>query len=255
MAMYLSWTAWKNWTRELVEEAWAAGLWVLLNWEAMGDWSEFAAGAAGGKAAGLHAGSLCAGPRAPSWVPIVVSADYPAPPEHWDTITEWLKAFSAASGHPVGVYGGAEFGEAMLDRGAVVFWQANASSWSADERISPRASMVQFVGDGGLGVSVDENRVIDATPFAWRGDDQKPPAPSAPSPQEDDDMNRADTIALLRAPEFSQATTRADLDALAEQVAEIRDEQKATNLMLIQLTALIKGDATKANPATPKATA
>ena len=58
-------------------------------------------------------------------------------------------------------------------------------------------------------------------------------------------MNRADTIALLRAPEFSQAKTRAEVDALAKQVAEIRAEQKATNLMLIKVTKLLEADQAK----------
>jgi len=71
------------------------------------------------------------------------------------------------------------------------------------------------------------------------------PAPSAPVPEEDDDMNRADTIALLRAPEFSQAKTRAEVEALAKQVQEIRDEQKATNLMLLKVTKLLEGDTAK----------
>ena len=70
------------------------------------------------------------------------------------------------------------------------------------------------------------------------------PPPSAPI-QEDDDMNRADTIALLRAPEFSQAKTRAEVDALAKVVAEIRAEQKATNLMLLKAIKLLEGDDTK----------
>ena len=58
-------------------------------------------------------------------------------------------------------------------------------------------------------------------------------------------MNRADTIALLRAPEFSQAKTRAEVDALAKAVAEIRAEQKATNLMLLKAIKLLEGDDTK----------
>ena len=53
------------------------------------------------------------------------------------------------------------------------------------------------------------------------------PAPSAPI--QEDDMNRADTIALLRAPEFSQAETRKQVAALAKQVA---DQNKAILLLL-----------------------
>ena len=51
---------------------------------------------------------------------------------------------------------------------------------------------------------------------------------TGPNGQEDD-MNRADTIALLRAPEFSQAETRKQVAALAKQVA---DQNKAILLLL-----------------------
>jgi len=240
---YLSFDPSKNWTKALVDECHAAGMWVGLNWEGTGGWDEFAGGASAGRRAGQAASNQADALGAPSSVPIFVSADYDVQPWQHVVIAQWLDAFKTASGHPVGIYGEADLIDVMLDTGhAVVAWQTNAYGWSGG-RISAKASLVQFYGNGGLGAEVDENRVRDASKFAWHPDG-RPPAPSAPVPEEDD-MNRADTIALLRAPEFSQKTTRDQVAALTKQVQEIRDEQKATNLMLLKVTKLLEGDTAK----------
>lgn len=224
MVGYLSWDPSKNWTRALIEECWAAGMWAALNWEGRGDWTEFSTGADGGARAGREAGRLAAELGAPTSLTIVVSADYDVQPAHHPAIAAWLDAFRRESGHPVGIYGEADLVDVMLDTGHASYgWQTNAYGWSGG-RISDKAGLVQIYGNAGMGAEVDENRLRDAAGIAWYAHG---PSPSAPV--QEDDMNRADTIALLRAPEFSQAETRKQVAALAKQVA---DQNKAILLLL-----------------------
>jgi hypothetical protein len=239
---YLSWDDSKNLTVDEVQRAHSLGLWVALNWEGHGNWSEFSTGAIGGQAAGAHAAQLAGQLGAPADVGIFVSADYQATRDQWPTIGQFLDGFAKASGRPVDFYGQGDLGDWLVANGhARHVWNTNATSWGG---VSSRAVIRQRLWADVAGGQIDPNEVVgNPADWAWM-----PPGATStptPSPQEDDDMNRADTIALLRAPEFSQAKTRAQVDALAKQVAEIRDEQKATNLMLEQLTTLIKGIAAK----------
>ena len=60
--------------------------------------------------------------------------------------------------------------------------------------------------------------------------DRKQGHPSPPS--KDDDMNRDETITLLRAPEFSQAKTREQVAALDKRTATVEQQLKAALLLL-----------------------
>lgn len=90
-----------------------------------------------------------------------------------------------------------------------VGWHEKFPSWTTPGHHCPGNTRVQALVD-------------DIYPASFAG-----PSPSAPV--QEDDMNRADTIALLRAPEFSQAETRKQVAALAKQVA---DQNKAILLLL-----------------------
>lgn len=141
-----------------------AGLWIVLNWEGTGNWSEFSGGVTAGTSAGRHAAELCRTLAAPASVPIFVSADYGAPRHHWPTIVEWLRAFADASGRRVGFYGQGDLGDHLLDVGAAEWlWQTNAHGWGG---VSDRAVLYQKLPGRVCGADVDPN-VLAGNPNDW----------------------------------------------------------------------------------------
>lgn len=185
---YLSWDAAKNLTRPEVDAAHAAGLWVALNWEGWGDLREFgatvAAAASNGRTAGAEARRLCDAMAAPAGLPIFVSADYPAQPEHYEIIGAFLDAFAAASARPVGIYGGGPLIDWCLDHGhAALGWQTNATSWGVTDRAVIRQALAPESGP--FAGQIDPNTVTgDYRSFAWTADFH----PAPPGQPEEDDM-------------------------------------------------------------------
>lgn len=164
---YLSWDrSGKNLTRAEAQKVHAAGLWIGLNWEGAGNWSEFASGASGGTRAGTEARRQCNAIGAPASVPIFASVDYQAPRAHWQTIGAWLAAFRTASHARVGVYGQGDLGDWLLDRGAVEWvWQTNATGWGG---VAKRAVLIQQLWTTACGADVDPNILAgDPRDWAW----------------------------------------------------------------------------------------
>lgn len=182
---YLSYDASKNLTRGEVDALHAAGLWVGLNWEGRGNWSEFASGYAGGIAAGRVAAGLANQMAAPARVPIFASYDTQASGSQWPTIADWLRGFTAATGRPTGFYGQGNLADWLVDRGVVAWiWQTNASGWGG---ISSRAVIRQRLWTTVCGASVDPNIVIgNPTDWAWM-----------PNQPQEEDMSAEQVTELL----------------------------------------------------------
>lgn len=164
---YLSWDrTGKNITRDEAQTLHAHGMWIGLNWEQQGNWSEFSGGKLAGQINGAEAARQAAALGAPRTVPIFVSADYGAPRSHWGTIADYLKGFAAASGHPVGFYGQGDLADWLLERRVIGWiWQTNATGWGG---VSNQAVLRQHIWTKVCGVDVDPNTVYgDPRQWAW----------------------------------------------------------------------------------------
>lgn len=175
---YLSWDqTGKNLTAAERTELHDSGLWILLNWEGSGSWTEFSGGAAAGRRAGARAKQLCNGLNAPMDVPVFVSADYGALTAHWSVIEQFLIGFGEASGRVVGFYGQGNLIDWLLDRGHVRWaWQTNAIGWGG---VSSRAVLRQHIRTTICGASVDPNS-LQGNPADWSW------MPTQPTSPEDD---------------------------------------------------------------------
>lgn len=181
---YLSWDDSKNLTVDEVQRAHSLGLWVALNWEGHGNWSEFSTGAIGGQAAGAHADQLASRLGAPKAVGIFVSADYQATRDQWPTIGEFFDGFAKASGRPVDFYGQGDLGDWLVANGhARHVWNTNATSWGG---VSSRAVIRQQLWADVAGGQIDPNEVVgNPADWAWLPHGVAP-TPPAPVHQEDD---------------------------------------------------------------------
>ena len=158
---YLSWDASKNLTRAEAETLHAHGLWVGLNWEGHGNWTEFSGD---GAAAGREAKRQCDLLGAPASVPVFVSADYGAPAAHWPTIERFLHAFTGGSGREVGFYGQGNLADWLRQRGTIRWiWQTNATGWGG---VSTAAILRQQIWTTVCGASVDPN-ILQGNPADW----------------------------------------------------------------------------------------
>lgn len=157
----------KGVTRDEVDALHAAGIGVVLNFEAAAGnvLGGRAQGVADGRAAFLYAQQL----GAPLGLPIYFSADVDVTSDQMPTVLEYYRGAQTVLGdaYQVRAYGEASVIDAVAAAGIARYgWQTIA--WS-NGYTSPRAAIFQFaINKDFLGSAVDHNRVMDeANLGAW----------------------------------------------------------------------------------------
>lgn len=162
---YLSYTPGKNITGSEVDRLHAAGLAVVLNWEATaGGWR---GGAAAGRTHASEALRLANNLGAPNSAAIYFSIDQDTTPGDYPTVAAYLNAAAAVIGRGrLGAYGEYDLIRYLFDRKTITWgWQTYAWSHGTWE---PRAHIQQYRnGQTVAGGEVDLDRATAATFGQW----------------------------------------------------------------------------------------
>lgn len=170
VSMYLSYDPTKNATRAKIDAYHAAGISVLLNWEA-------SAGDAlrGASVGAQHATEACrqaAALGAPPGVGIVYSCDTDATPDRVLPYYTAVSQITRANGYRPGAYGGAAILEPLSAAHLIdIVWHANAVSWDHG-LAAPSAQIDQRLDHpihiaGSADSSFDANVVVRPIPGLW----------------------------------------------------------------------------------------
>lgn len=174
---YLSTDPTKNITAAEAAALHAAGLGILLVWEAGGQNALGGAnqGNVDGTQARVEAGAL----GYPTWCPVFAAVDFDVQPAQYPAVDAYFAAFAAAAGHPEGDYGSFALLNHMAaaDHEVKFYWQTSA--WSGTT-VSPLAHLYQRLAPTltvpGAAGSYDENVVLKPLPW-WTAAAPQPPAP------------------------------------------------------------------------------
>lgn len=147
----------------------AAGIAVLLNWEASGTAAQ--GGAAQGAQDGAAAAAMAETLGAPHGLTVFYSVDFDAQSGDFAALRAYFAAINTATAgrYRVGVYGSGDVVDELKIWGlAAAFWQTYA--WSGTY-LSPNADLYQYHNNAtlpGVGVSVDEDQIINLPALgAW----------------------------------------------------------------------------------------
>jgi hypothetical protein len=149
---------------------WAAGLGIVLNWEASA--SDPLLGASKGLSHGDQAQTGADALGYPDSMPIIVSVDFGVTSQMTSSVIAYMKAFASRNRRRLWVYGGTTIGDRLIAEGICDrIWQAKSGSWSPVPSVNTvlrQLLNVQTPSLAQFGNSIDENTVVQSFPV-WTG--------------------------------------------------------------------------------------